>query len=190
MSVSWGSAGTILYSNSRTSLASVPANGGAPVRVLDRTENADGPAFLPDGRHYLIAIHSANPAQAGTFVGTLDGTARIRLVAFPTYAQYADGHLLFVRDTALYAQPFDLPRLQLRGAATQLAENVSSFTVSSHGEIAYLATNSTGTANGAELLWMDRSGRVRERIDQAAGATRPALSPDDRRISMMLRSDV
>ena len=78
--------------------------------------------------------------------------------------------------------------MQLAGAPTPIVENVSSFSVSSRGELAYQVTS--GASSGAELVWKDRSGRVRRRIEQASGASRPALSPDGHRIAMMLRGDI
>ena len=99
------------------------------------------------------------------------------------------GHLLFVRDQVLYAQPLDLSRLQLTGDPVALAENVATFTTSNNGVAAYVSMSLPGQATQTELLWRDRGGQVLERIEQAAGVGRPTLSPDGRRVAMGLRGD-
>src|SRR5687767_12621996 len=101
------------------------------------------------------------------------------------------GRLLFVRDRVLYAQAFDPARLKLDGNPVPLAESVApKFSASEHGAIAYLPLYASQEAAPTRLAWLDRSGRVVGAIDQAAGATRPTLSPDNRRLAMVLRGDI
>ena len=88
-SSTWGSEGTILYVDQR-GFWRVAAKGGAPASVSARSsdESLNSPAFLPDGRHVLIAVQSADPAKAGTFAVALDDLRRTRLLAFPAPARY------------------------------------------------------------------------------------------------------
>jgi len=183
----WGPNETILFIGN--GLSRIPVSGGAPARLMDGPLDhlPGGPELLPDGRNYLIAIESADPAKAGTFVVALDGNQRTRLLVFPTVAHYADGHLLFVRDRVLYAQAFDLSRSQLRGEPVPLEKNVApAFTASRQGVIAYAPLG----GGDQQVLWMDRDGHIQERLDQAAGGTRLRLSPDGKRLAMVLRADV
>jgi serine/threonine protein kinase len=191
-SMTWGSEGTILFIDSR-GFWRVPADGGAPTIVSARSSNERSPAvaFLPDGRHFLIAIPSPDAAKAGTFVAALDGGAATRVLAFPAPAQYVAGRLLFVRERVLYAQAFDLSRLQLTGEPVTLADNVSAtFGASANGVATFESGSSLALTNdGTELLWKDRSGQVLGQVDQSAGAGNPRLSPDGRRVAMTLRGD-
>lgn len=99
--IEWGPDGTLLFTDSR-GLWRVPASGGAPVvGASDAGVTYQSPHFLPDGRHFLVAAASADPAKAGTFVLSLDDASKARLLTFPTPARYANGRLLFVRDRTL-----------------------------------------------------------------------------------------
>jgi len=191
-SIQWGPDGTILLSDSR-GFWRADAAGGSPVTLLMRsgTEFHDATGFLPDGRHYLLSVQSVDTTKAGTFVVATDGSTRTRVLPFPGGAQYALGHLLYVRERVLYAQPFDAAGTQLSGDPIALAEPAASvFSVSSNGALAYLPLDASDRPNAAELTWMDRGGRLIERVDQAAGGASPSLSPDGRRLAMVLRSDI
>src|SRR5207253_4050681 len=113
-------------------------------------ENAHiSPAFLPDDRHFLYFARgtTAGAAEvAGTFIGALDSTdVKQRLNVGPS-ARYAQGALLFMRDNALVAQPFNISSLQASGAETRIADGVDvggstgragAFAVADNGVVAY-----------------------------------------------------
>jgi Tol biopolymer transport system component len=182
----WTPEGTILYSDNN-GFWRIAANGGLPVAlvVLLPGERHDATAFLPGGRYFLESVQSADPAKAGTWATTFDATTRTRLLTFPTIARYAEGHLLFIRDRVLYAQAFDAAAMRLNGEPRQLAPNAADqFSVSTSGTVAYRPVSAAGVADATQLEWIDRSGRILERIEQAAGGAQPALSPDQRRVAM------
>ena len=157
----WGPDGSILYIDAR-GVWRVQASGGAPTNLvpLDADAPPSSPAFLPDGHHFLISVRSTDPSKAGTFVEALEGGGRNRILAFATTAQYAGERLLFVRDHVLYAQAFDLSRLQLEGDPVPLAERVTVFSASDNGGVAYAALSSSEQADFAQLEWFDRSGAL------------------------------
>lgn len=191
-SMAWGPDGTIFFADNR-GFWRATADGGIPATLAMRSadEAHDATGFLPDGRHFLLSVASSDPAKAGTFVVAVDGSDRRRILAFPSWAQYAMGRLIFVRDQILYAQPFDTVSRQLSGAAVPLAESAADrFSVSNTGSVAYLPLDSSEQPNVSELVWMDRRGGMLGRIDQAAGAISPTLSPDGRRLAMVLRGDI
>ncbi|MDP3716845.1 MAG: protein kinase [Acidobacteriota bacterium] len=182
----WTPEGTILYSDNN-GFWRIAANGGLPAAQVVPLpgERHDATAFLPGGRYFLESVQSADPAKAGTWATTFDATTRTRLLTFPTIARYAEGHLLFVRDRVLYAQALDVAALRLNGEPRQLAPNAADqFSVSTRGTVAYRPVSAAGLADATQLEWIDRSGRILERIEQAAGGTTPALSPDQRRVAM------
>jgi len=190
--IAWGPDDTIVYVEGR-GVWSVKAAGGAPTVVvpLAAEETYDSAVFLPDARHILIAVRSSDPGKAGTFAVALGGGARRRVLAFPTTARYSMGRLLFVRDRILYAQAFDLTGLQVAGDPEPLADSVAeAFSASEHGAIAYLPVTPSAQAGSTQLAWVDRRGQTLSQIAQAAGATKPALSPDGRRLAMFLRNDI
>ena len=192
-SLTWGQDGIILYIDSRGLWKVQLSGSAAPTRLVAPSydEVLSSAALLPEGHRFLVAVRSADPAKAGTFLAALDQSPRTRVLPFPTGARYVAGRLLFVRDRRLYTQTLDLSRSQLADDAVPLAENVATaFSVSNNGAVAYLPQNASGQSESLQLLWMDRSGRELGHIDQAAGARRPVLSPDGRRLAMELRGDI
>ncbi len=184
---SWNSEGVIVFGVLNNGpLLRVAASGGMAV-AASSGQSHRYPWFLPDGRHFLYATNQAGdmPVQ----VGSLDEPAESGKVVAQAHspAVYAQGHLLFLRENTLMAQPFDAVRLETTGEAMPVAEGVPSFTqplrlggfaVSPAGLLTFLS----GT-NGeqAQLPWKDRFGKVLgnlgERIPIIGNV---AISPDQK----------
>jgi Tol biopolymer transport system component len=101
----------------------------------------------------------------------------------------ASGHLVYVAAGALWAVPFDLTRLELRGTASRvlsplviLPNGTAEFDVARDGTLVYV---SGGPAALRRLAWVDRNGR--EQLI-AAAPPRPysavSLSPDGTRVAL------
>jgi hypothetical protein len=84
----------------------------------------------------------------------------------PVYAASPDpkvGHVLFLQENALQAQPFDLVNLKMAGDVGRIADHVKSvfefgfFSVSETGVLAYQTGDAIG-ANPLQLTWFDRRG--------------------------------
>jgi len=160
-------------------LLRVPAAGGAltPATELDEEHRETAhayPYFLPDGRHFLYLARSSDPQRsAAAFVGELDSKERISLPGIASEAKYASapkgGYLVFIRDGALMAQPFNAKRLTSAGEAFPVADALVSaqsalagpFSVSAAGDLAYFRPfNISGdVATSARFAWFDRSGK-------------------------------
>jgi serine/threonine protein kinase len=110
---SWNRDGVIIFGTTQ-GLMRVSAAGGATAAItaLDASRKDFAhvyPTFLPDGKHFLYLRYSADPANSGVYVGSLDAKATEQstkqLVATeygPVYAPSMDGstgHLLFLRQT-------------------------------------------------------------------------------------------
>ena len=178
-------------------LYQVPAAGGTPrpVTRLPREQSGQAhrwPFFLPDGKHFLyLADWSApeDPAGNGLYIGSLDGGQPKLLSADITAnAEYANGHLLYLRDHSIMAQPFDAERLVLTGSPIVIAEQG----VEKHVAFSKVAFSSSraGTLvfqsaadSPARLAWFDPSGRQMEQLP-ATGNKDPKLSPDGRLLAV------
>jgi hypothetical protein len=147
-----------------------------------------GPTFLPDGNHFLY-FRSGPPDVEGMYVGSLDVDAanqsRQRILATNVPATFANDHLIFLRAGTLMAQPFDARRLEPRGVAVPVAQDVGitwystgMFSVSDEGVIVYLTAPASGTF---QLTWLDRQGKSVGTVGPPGTDGRVVLSPDGRR---------
>jgi len=190
----WQPDDMILFAPNATGpLFRVRASGGTAVAAthLEPGQNDHrAPFLLPDGRHFLY--YSRGTAQVrGVYVARLDGSESRRLADADAAAVYAaSGHLLFVRQGELFAQPFDVDRLTLGGTAVRLAGPVAvnpgislaSLAASPSGAIAYAANG----VQSAQFIWRDRTGKQIEAIGQPERMTMAmqSLSPDGQRIAL------
>jgi Tol biopolymer transport system component len=127
------------------------------------------------------------------FVGQLDAIETKRLLsdadAGAVYA--ASGHLFYVRQDTLFAQPFDSARLELAGDPVPIAQPVASgpnmvaLSASAAGPVAYRAGSGVSRR---QLVWLDRSGNLIERIGDSGFFLDPALSHDGGTVA--IRQDV
>jgi Tol biopolymer transport system component len=201
----WSKDGTILFgANANTGISRVKAAGGmpTPVTVLDRARKETAhrfPQFLPDGHHFLYFRASTDPEMMGVYIGSLDAKPESQslqpLLLTDRQAVYSAsvtddiGKLLSLRDTTLFAQPFDPNRLQLSGEAVPITDQVGSFgpanaalfSVSETGVLTY-RVGAGGTL--ARLSWFDLRGDPVGVIGDQGGYVRPAISPDGTRVAV------
>jgi Tol biopolymer transport system component len=192
---SWSVEGVILYDGRGTDpIHRVSAAGGVPVVQVKaeaaRKETEVGwPEFLPDGRHFLYMTTGQKIEDSFYRIGSLDSKESKLLAPAQTLVTYAPpGHLLFVRDRTLVAQPFDAKSLKTTGEPVPLAEKIgvdsvglARFSVSREGTLAYRTGES-----GTRLLWIDRSGKELETTGEAGDSRNPALSPRGDRLAFGL----
>ena len=194
---SWGADGTILFApGPRTGISRIPATGGTFVAVtkLDTAQYTTHrwPNFLPDGKHFLyLASNHTDPRAATTeiYVASLDGKLNRPLVHSLAGAEYTSGYLLYLRDTALVAQPFDPDKLEFTGDAVVIAENVlqsvgtwgAVFSASQNGVLAYQTGGQL--TEESELRWYDREGKKLGALGSGLYYG-PRLSPDGTRLAV------
>ena len=199
----WNRDGVILFAPSVNSpLHRVSASGGSsvPVTTLEPSKNEIShrwPCFLPDGRHFLFLAGSVftsteNPTNT-VQVGSLDSRETRTLLHAHAGACYASGHILFLRQNTLMAQPFDLTRLELAGNAVPVADPVQEaeifsrglFSASENGRLAFVE----GRAGGErQLVWYDRSGKQIGSVPGNGAYASPRISPDGKRLLFYLDS--
>ena len=202
---SWSATGVIAFGTNATGLFRVPDVGGAatPLTTLDpkRNESYQGRVwFLPDGLRYLSIRVSAKAEFTGIYLDSLDHPAPRRIVETSQGAAYVPpgsgnekGHLLYLRDTTLMAQPVEPGTFQFVGAAYPIAEHVGSnisnpfFTVSTNGVLIY---RRGGAGLNTQLEWFDRSGTSLALVGPLGLYTDVALSPDGSRVASAKRDVV
>jgi Tol biopolymer transport system component len=190
----WNRDGVIVFATSGFGLYRVSAIGDAtPLMPLDTARqevNHLSPSFLPDGRHFLYYIRSGRKETRGTYLGSLDNGVKERLLGADLNAVYAEpGYLLFMRERALLAQPFDPLQLKLTGEPFPVAERVGiepnyelgNFSVSDTGVLVY---DPSPNRQSKQLLWVDRGGKSIGSLGAGGSYARPWLSPDEKRVAV------
>ncbi len=129
----WSEDGSIVTA-AATGLIRIPSGGGAPTKV---TELANGevaaafPQVLPGGKAVLFVSYATLSAdRASVEVVTLADGHRKTLVPGGTSARYLptanrSGHLVYTNKETLFAVPFDLDRLEARGTAVPVLDDVA-----------------------------------------------------------------
>jgi serine/threonine protein kinase/Tol biopolymer transport system component len=173
---------------------SVPETGGQ-TKVVLRPDKSKGersfscPSFLPDGRHFLYFSRNIDRSKTGIYVSTLDSGKPTFVMRLSSCAMYAPpGYLLFIRDDALIAQPFDLGTLHLHGDSFTLAQQFGSwdaqnrrlFSVSQNGVLAYRGNDAPQT----QLIWYNRDGKRLETAGENGRYLQIALSPDGTKVTL------
>jgi len=190
---SWGADGVIVFTpETTTGLFRVSASGGQPVPVTTTDPGLDShrwPFFLPDGKHFLYYAAGHNDvghAHDSLYVGSIEGGPGKFLLFTHANAAYANGHLLFVKDNALTAQPFDVSSLELSGDPVVVQDGVEEhrtwwmaiFSASQNGTLVFAPVQNPDNT----LLWMDSTGKHLGTVGEPGRYASLHLSPDESRL--------
>lgn len=172
-------------------LNKVAAAGGESVQItfLDSTQSEichRWPQFLPDNDHFLFF----NRKGFGTAtennsicIGSLSDSTFTELFKANSNPIFANGHLLYMRESLLMAQAFDPSGLKIISDAVPIAENVAYssrfskgiFTASNNGNLLFQTGN---VVTGSRLLVYNRNGEVIDSIGEPSIQNSMELSPD------------
>ena len=191
----WNRDGVILFSK-EGAIAQVPAAGGTPQIVVPSSEgdiDLRFPSFLPNGRRFLYFVRRVEGPHHVS-VGSLDPSEPPKVVhEGGSRAEFSPtGHLLFVRDGMLLAQPFDDRSLRPLGDPEPIASRVgthtagaATFSVSARGTLAYGEAAHTLS----ELVWRNRQGAVVGRLTELGRYIGAALHPDGRHVAVEIEEN-
>ena len=195
----WTKDGSVIYTpNYVSGLWIVPAGGGT-AKQLTTPDSAQGelahwwPQVLPDGDHVLFTAFRTPVERARIEVLSLKTGERTVILEGGVSARYVTaGYLLYAKNEALYAAPFDLKALKLTGQpvpviqdlALQLDDGRAGFAVSDNGTLAYVAASSF--APDLDLVWVNRNGEAGASVTAPARFSDPTLSLDGRRIAVAI----
>ena len=150
------------------------------------------PHFLPDGRHFLVLVQGSSEAR-GVYLGQLEGPDGQRLFDSDSAAVYVPGHLLFVRQTTVYAYPFDDEQLKLTGAPFEVADGAlgtidgagpNALSAAPNGTVAFRV----GLARPhSQFVWVDWSGHDIRSVGNPDNGTSPSASPDLDQVAVLRR---
>ena len=210
--LAWSDRGELFFAKwllTRSEIWMVPADGSGP-RAVAATGGPFGcrmPHPLPGGRVLICTVRKriwtwgdeeivAQPLPSGPAKLLLTDAADARYVS--------TGHLVFLRRGTLWAVPFDVGRLEVRGTAVPVqgavAQSLSAdhsydingagqFAISTTGMLAWLR-NATNKPPVWTLTVVDRAGRMprcpfRRRTEEIQNLQVARISPDGRRLAFM-----
>ncbi len=198
----WNREDMIVFGDRPVGMFRVAASGGIPVQITAVNaahENSQyDPSFLPDGRHFVY-FRSSSEGNSAVYLGSLDAKPEQQsskaLVASNSQALYVpsadpstgSGYLLFVRGVTLMAQPFDNRRLELKGQAAPLAEQVKPISPDA-GHLVFSASPNVLVLPRrfatSQLSWFDRQGKVMGTVGDPGVYYNLELSPDETRLAV------
>ncbi len=195
-SVAWCADGTIVYLKPGLGLWRVNASGGAAVRLtaLDtaRREFAHwNPQELPNGKALIFNAFSTPMSQSRIEALEYATGKRTVLVEGAIYGRYVrTGHLLYARDGAVFAVPFDPSALRVLGPEVPVLSDVvwsatngsAAYAVSPTGTLVYLKASESAVRR--RVLWVDRAGTEQPALPEAGQWAEPRISPDGRWIAL------
>jgi Tol biopolymer transport system component len=202
--MAWHGNGTIVY-GSPAGVMRVAATGGSavPLTKLDggRGELHAVLGFLPDGDRFLYTrggMPGARRVYSRSIEAKPEDPDDDPLLTNDTGATFVSrpgtpgqGHLLFLENGTLVAQPFDSERLALTGEPEPVAEQVFGLAGNGAGFAYYSASEQgtliyrTGTLAGLarQLAWFDRSGTMLGTVGERARYQQMKISPDGLRLA-------
>jgi hypothetical protein len=196
----WGDEGSIVMGSGgsrRNGLLQLPSTGGKGTPILELAKGElfqTNPQMLPGGKAILMQAVGAPGQDNYTLdvVSIADRTRKtlVRGVGSPRYLP--SGHLVYTRKATMFAVPFDLDRLEIRGTAVPVLDDIAydpisfgaQYDVSRTGTLVYRQH----AGSSATLQWLDMTSK-QEALLARPGAYMgtPQVSPDGKRIAITIQ---
>jgi serine/threonine-protein kinase len=199
----WGTDDVIVFSPHYTQpLMRVSGAGGEPALLTD-IDKSNGerthrwPQAVPGEDLVLFTVGTMDSPESyddARIQAIRPSTGEQRTVLErASMARYVpSGHLVFGREGFLFAVPFDVERLEVRGSAVPILENVMGMRNSGvvhvgfarNGLLAYVA--GAPRSRQSRLIWRSRDGSSEPLSAPVAGYLSPRISPDRTKIVMQI----
>jgi serine/threonine-protein kinase len=200
---SWGDDGTIVAGLRNTSgLFRIPDAGGTatPFTQLAPGESTHRwPQVLPGVGAVLFTASPSIVASEDASIRVVSrdaGTAKT-VVQNGYFGRYLPvdarhGYLLYIRDGTLFGAAFDPVRLEVRGNAVPVLDDVATstgigigtFDVSNTGTFVYVP--GTGADRSWPVVWLTSDGRTMTLIANEAAYDSPRIAPDGKRLALQV----
>jgi serine/threonine-protein kinase len=195
---SWGEDGNILVSGALKGLERVPAGGGPSQMVAEVAKGEYAlisPQILPGGKAVLFTAYvTASADTASIQAMTLADHHRKIVVPGGTSPRYlamqnGAGYLLYTNHATLFAVPFDPDKLETRGTAAPMLDDVAyssigiaQLEISRTGALVYRRDG--GDAGLLTVTWIEGAGKTEPLLAKPSLYSRPELSPDGQRLAV------
>ena len=190
---SWGEDGNIIAALSTTSgLSRIPSAGGPPTPVTDVQAGEAThrwPQVLPGGKAVLFTAGIGDTANIE--VMSLADHSTKTLVRGGTFGRYLpSGHLVYVNRGTLFAVPFDVDRLEVRGTPAPVLDRVNYNATAGSAQLDFSQAGTliyrSGGAGGGLLTVasLDGAGKTQPLLAKPGVYARPSISPDGQRLAI------
>ena len=195
----WTERGIVFSSAATAGLMRVGENGGT-VETLTVPDASKGevshrwPAALPDGRHLLFTIKKEGITsfdQGEIALLDLEKKTWTTLLRGGSFARYLpNGHIVYARDGAIWAVPFDLRAGEIRGTPVKVLADV--MTEPGSGAAQFAVATDVGALvfvpggpdiQRNEMVWLDRRGNTTPIGAPLEPYYSPFLSPDGTKVA-------
>jgi len=196
---SWSEDGNIYVGVTGKGLVRIREGGGAPETIAplgDGEADLLFPQILPGGKAVLFSAYTVRSPDASSIeVMTLADHHRKTISRGGTSPRYlatsnGAGYLVYINKATLFAIPFDPDKLETRGTALPILDDVAS---NSGLGTAQLSISRTGTlvyrrsGEDAGLLtvaWLDGAGKTQPLLAKPGVYGYPSVSPDGQRLAL------
>ena len=205
MGASWGSDETIIYADPYAHGVQRISSGGGTPKFITQVNSTNGetahrwPVFLPGGKAFLFVIEKrSGPDDSQIAAQRLDTGQRQIVVQGGTFPQCSsEERLVYVHRGTLLSVPFDADRLQVKGTAVAVGEEVeesdfgaAQFGLSPQGSLVYVSASGGAQAVERRLVWVNRNGTEQSLAAPARAYLAPRISPDGRRLAVEIDDQV
>ncbi len=194
LTASWGEDGRVYYS-SLDGIASVPATGGERRVIVERAD-AREPLMLP-GQRYLLytkTLTNLDEIRLHRVGDDPTGAADTQLTVGSAVRYLKSGHLLFARDSDLFAAAWDQGARQLSSEPVRVASGIAflsdfaQYDISSTGTLIHYPSASVASTMG-QLLKVGASGAASPLGSNARRYSDPRIAPDGQRIAFHIMGE-
>jgi len=177
------------------------AAGGTPAPLTDSTHGdvqQRWPQMLPGGQAVLFTVRTLNQSydDASIDVLTIPDGRRKTIQRGGTFGRYiagtnGDGYLVYVSRGTMFAMPFDMSRLEVRGEPSPVLDDMtySSLDGSAQFDVSRLGTMVFRSRAGGGLVtlqWLDATGKTQPLPTKPGRYTQPRLSPDGKLLALSI----
>ena len=140
----------------------------------------------PDGNAVIYTSYATPIARARIEAFDLKTNQKKVLVEGAVFGRYSAGHLLYMRDGAIFAVEFDPKALRVIGTPVPVQDDVSwvatdglgAYAIAANGTLAYLKASEWNVKQ--RVVWADRTGREQPALPAPGVFAEPRLSPNGR----------
>ena len=193
---SWGVDDKIVVGGSDKGLLQVPAGGGVPTTVLEVAQGDSAyvlPQILPGGKAVLFWNYTPGRNTGGIEVFSFADRRRKTIVRDGANPEYLpSGHVIYTNKGTLFAIPFDVNRLEARGTAVPILDDVAYDTTyggvdldfAQNGTLVYRRGGATAVQQ-VTIQWMDSAGHKEPLLAKPGDYSNPRISPDGKRLALI-----